>query len=257
MPAPDASDDLRLLEETTRAAGEIARRYYGGDYKRWSKEGGSPVTEADIAVNKFLCDRLTAARPGYGWLSEESADDPARLTRTRVFVIDPIDGTIAFVKNRPHFTICAAVVVEGRPCCGVVYNPVLDALYAARTGNGATRNGAAIHVGARKALEGASVLGSLTELTQAPWPAMHVENRNSVAYRLALVAEGSVDASISLSCKRDWDLAAADIIVTEAGGQLTDAKGATLIYNRATTRQPSLAAGNPVLHSEIISLLRQ
>ena len=255
MPAPDASADLRLLEETARAAGEIALKYYGGDYKRWSKEGGSPVTEADLAVNTFLHERLTAARPDYGWLSEESADDPARLTKARVFVIDPIDGTIAFLKNRPHFTICAAIVTDGRPCCGVVFNPASDELYAARTGAGACRNGEPIHVSGREELEGAAVLGSRTELTQAPWPPLHVQTRNSVAYRVVLVADGSADASVSLSCKRDWDLAAADIILNEAGGRLTDAAGTTLIYNRATTLQPSLVAANPALHSEIISLL--
>ena len=257
MPAPDASQDLRLLEETVRAAGAIALKYFGGDYKRWSKEGGSPVTEADLAVNKFLCDRLTEARRDYGWLSEESADDPARLSRERVFVIDPIDGTIAFLKNRPHFTICAAVVTQGRPICGLVFNPAIDDLYAARVGNGASRNGTPIHVGARQDLADAAMLGPRTELTQAPWPTMHVQNRNSVAYRVVLVADGSADASVSLSSKRDWDLAAADIILTEAGGKLTDATGATLIYNRAITRQPSLVAANPALHSQIISLLRQ
>jgi len=257
LPAPDASDDLRLLEETVREAGRIALRFYGGDYKRWSKEGGSPVTEADLAVNKFLHDRLTAARPDYGWLSEESADDPARLDRDKVFVIDPIDGTIAFLKNRPHFTICAAVVTGGRPCCGVVHNPASDELYAARIGGGAHRNGAAIHVGARAALEGCAMLGPRSELAQAPWPPMHVQTRNSVAYRIVLVADGSADATVSLSCKRDWDLAAADMILTEAGGRLTDSKGATPIYNRPATLQPSLAAANPVLHGEIISLLRQ
>ena len=257
MPAPDASDDLRLLEDVVREAGRIALRFYGGDYKRWNKEGGSPVTEADLAVNTFLHDRLTAARPDYGWLSEESADDPARLDRDKVFVIDPIDGTIAFLKNRPHFTICAAVVTEGRPCCGVVHNPASDELYGACIGGGAHRNGAAIHVGARAALEGCAMLGPRSELTQAPWPPMHVQTRNSVAYRIVLVADGSADATVSLSCKRDWDLAAADIILTEAGGRLTDAGGAIPIYNRPATLQPSLAAANPALHSEIVALLRQ
>lgn len=257
MPAPDAAHDLRLLEETVRAAGAIALRYYGGDYKRWSKEGGSPVTEADLAVNTFLCERLTQARPDYGWLSEESADDPARLTKPRVFVIDPIDGTIAFLKNRPHFTICAAVVSEGRPVCGLVYNPVSDELYAARANAGATRNGAPIQVGARDALEDAAMLGTRAELTQAPWPPMHVQTRNSVAYRVVLVADGSADASVSLTGKRDWDLAAADIILTEAGGRLTDAQGNRLIYNRPSTLQSNLVAANPILHTKIISLLRQ
>jgi myo-inositol-1(or 4)-monophosphatase len=248
-------EDLTLLEDTVRQAGAIARKFYGGDYKRWNKEGGSPVTEADLAVNTFLMDRLTAARPGYGWLSEENTDDPARLARREVFVIDPIDGTVAFLKNRPHFTICAAIVVEGRPCCGVVYNPVSEELYSARTGAGAHRNGQPIHVGGRAVLEGCAMLGDRTQLTAAPFPPMHVQNRNSVAYRVVLVADGSADASVSLTAKRDWDLAAADVILSEAGGCLTDVAGATLIYNRPVTRQSSLVAANPKLHTEIVGLL--
>lgn len=256
MPEHD-EEDLKLLEAAVRQAGEIARKFFGGDYKRWNKEGGSPVTEADLAVNKSLHDRLTAARPHYGWLSEENADDPARLTRREVFVIDPIDGTIAFLKNRPHFTICAAIVVMGRPQCGVVYNPISEELYSARAGAGAHRNGVAIHVGSRAALDGCALLGDRTQFHQPPWPSMHVQNRNSVAYRVALVADGSADASVSLTSKRDWDLAAADIILHEAGGLLTDASGAVLIYNKPVTLQSSLVAANPGLHAEIISLLRQ
>jgi myo-inositol-1(or 4)-monophosphatase len=250
-------EDLKLLEDTVRAGGDIARKFYGGDYKRWNKDGGSPVTEADLAVNKYLCETLLAARPEYGWLSEESADDPSRLSRNHVFVVDPIDGTIAFLKNRPHFTICAAVVVDGRPCCGAIYNPITDELYSARSGNGAHRNGAPIHVAGRERLAECAMLGDRTQLTRAPWPALHVENRNSVAYRLMLVADGSADASVSLSAKRDWDLAAADIILHEAGGLLTDACGTMLGYNRDSTIQASLVAANPALHAEIIALLRQ
>ena len=250
-------DDLRLLENAVRAGGDIARKFYGGDYKRWSKDGGSPVTEADLAVDKHLHETLTAARPDYGWLSEESADDPQRLSRSHVFVVDPIDGTVAFLKNRPHFTICAAVVEDGRAVCGAIYNPISNELYAARTGGGAQRNGKPIHVSARNALPECTMLGDRTQLTGAPWPAMHVQNRNSVAYRLMLVADGSADASVSLSAKRDWDLAAADIILREAGGLLTDANGQCLIYNRASTLQSSLVAANPALHNAIIALLRQ
>ncbi len=248
-------EDLKLLEIAVREAGHIARKFYGGDYKRWNKEGGSPVTEADLAVNKSLHDALTSARPDYGWLSEENPDDPARLTRREVFVIDPIDGTIAFLKNRPHFTICAAIVVEGRPCCGVVYNPISEELYSARVGGGAHRNAVPIHVGDRAVLEGCALLGDRTQFLSPPWPPMHVQNRNSVAYRVVLVADGSADAAVSLTSKRDWDLAAADIILHEAGGLLTDTSGAALVYNKPITRQSSLIAANPRLHSEIISLL--
>ena len=254
MPEPE---DLALLEAAVRAAGAIALGFYGGDYKRWSKEGGSPVTEADLAVNKYLCETLLAARPDYGWLSEESADDPARLHKARVFVIDPIDGTIALLKNRPHFTVCAAIVADGRALCGAIYNPASDELYSARVGGGAWRNGALIHTGTRDALEGCAMLGDRTQLSLPPFPPMHLQNRNSVAWRLMLVADGSADASVSLTAKRDWDLAAADIILHEAGGRLTDTQGAVLVYNRASTLQNSLVAANRVLHAEIVALLRQ
>ena len=250
-----ALEDLKLLEDTVHQAGHIARKFYGGDYKRWNKDGGSPVTEADLAVNAFLRERLTTARPGYGWLSEENADDPSRLSKQDVFIIDPIDGTIAFLKNRPHFTICAAVVRDGRPCCGAIYNPISDELYSAQSGHGAHRNRMPITVAPRQALEGCAMLGDRTQLTRPPWPAFHVQNRNSVAYRLALVADGSADASVSLTSKRDWDLAAADILLQEAGGRLSDAQGAALVYNKPVTKQPNLVAANAALHAQIIALL--
>jgi myo-inositol-1(or 4)-monophosphatase len=254
LPEPD---DLALLEDAVRAAGDIARKFYGGDYKRWSKEGGSPVTEADLAVDAYLFETLTAARSDYGWLSEESADDPVRLTRQDVFVVDPIDGTVAFLKNRPHFTICAAVVTNGLPVCGAIYNPISEELYTARRDQGARRNGRPIHASSRTGVEGCAMLGDRAQLSLPPWPPMHVQNRNSVAYRVMLVADGSADASVSLTAKRDWDLAAADVILHEAGGRLTDATGKSLRYNGPVTIQPSLIAAGHELHTEILDLLRQ
>lgn len=258
MPEPEdwpESDDQALLETAVRAAGAIARRYFGSDYRIWRKEGGSPVTDADIAVNRYLYEALTGARPAYGWLSEESIDDPARLSRRKVFVVDPIDGTVAFLKGRPHFTICAAVVADGRPTSAVVYNPASEEFYSARTGAGATRNEAPIHVGARAELHDCHMLGNREQLTRPPWPPMQVHNRNSVAYRLVLVADGSADAAVSPTAKRDWDLAAADLILTEAGGTVSDAQGRPLVYNNAGAIQPSLVAANPELHTEIVNLL--
>ncbi|HEX3755204.1 MAG TPA: 3'(2'),5'-bisphosphate nucleotidase CysQ [Rhizomicrobium sp.] len=253
----NARDDLELLKAAVREAGDIARRFFGTDYKRWSKTGGSPVTEADLAVDNFLRETLTTARPDYGWLSEESPDDAVRLTRQMVFVVDPIDGTIAFLKGRPHFTICAAVVADGSPVAGAVYNPMSDELYAARAGGGAFRNGTAVRVSERALLAGCAMLGDRSQLERAPWPAMHVQNRNSIALRLALVADASADAAVSLSAKRDWDLAAADIIVQEAGGQVSDLSGAPLRYNGPDAVQPGLIAAGPALHQQIVSLLER
>jgi myo-inositol-1(or 4)-monophosphatase len=249
-------DDLALLESAVRAAGEIARNYYGGTFKRWTKEGGSPVCEADLAVDTFLKDTLLAARPDYGWLSEESADNTQRLTASRVFVVDPIDGTTAFLKQRPHFTICAAVVEAGRPLAAIIYNPITEECFAGRAGHGATLNGAPIHASSRAQIEGCRMLGG--EITFATgWPAMEVTSFSSIAYRIALVAAGRFDAMVSLAAKRDWDLAAADLIVREAGGMLTDRTGAELIYNRASATQRSSIAAGPELHELLLAHLRQ
>jgi len=262
LPAPDDDDALlALLERSVREAGAIARGFFGGDYKRWDKSKGNPVTEADLAIDKFLGETLRAARPDFGWLSEETEDDAARLAARDVFVVDPIDGTIAFVKGRPHFTICAGVVRDGVPVAGAVYNPITEECFTARSGRGAHLNGAPIHVSERVGLEGCRMLSDRTMLAHKawetppnrPWPPMDIESRNSVAYRMALVASGQFDATIALSSKRDWDLAAAEIIVREAGGIVTTHTGAALRYNGASTIQPSLVAAGPSLHAAIMA----
>lgn len=246
------ADDLALLVAACRAGGEIARRRFQEGCKSWSKQGGSPVTEADLEVDAHLRHELTGARPGYGWLSEESVDDLARLRHETLFIVDPIDGTVAFLKGRAHFTVCAAVVTNGRPVAGVVYNPLLDHLYAARVGGGATCNDAPIQVSACHGLTGCAILGDRTMLTRPPWPQMRVETRNSVAYRMVLVADGSFDATISLSAKRDWDLAAAEIILRESGAAITDRHGKALVFNGADAVQPSMVAAGARLHGEIL-----
>lgn len=243
-----------------REAGAIARGFFGGDYKRWSKAQGSPVTEADLAVDRFLNQRLRAARPGYGWLSEESEDDASRLACKTLFIVDPIDGTVAFLKSKPHFAICAAVVHDARPVAGAVYNPITEECFAARTGAGATLNGLPIHVSGREEVEGCRMLADNAMLAHpawnappnVPWPPMEIETRSSIAYRLALVANGAFDAMLALSAKRDWDLAAADIVLSEAGGIVTAHDGAPFRYNRPEAMQNSVVGAGPALHARLI-----
>jgi myo-inositol-1(or 4)-monophosphatase len=266
LPAREAglAEDRALIEDAVRTAGGIATKYFGGDYKRWDKGKGQPVTEADLAVDKYLRETLLKARPDYGWLSEETEDDPARLGKESVFVVDPIDGTIAFLKKRPHFTICVAVVRDGRPIMGVVFNPVLDECFAATAGEGATLNGKPIHVSDRAELEGCRMCAARDMFEHPawnnppnrPWPPMHIETRNSLAYRMALVSNGAFDAALALSAKRDWDMAAADVIVCEAGGIITTHDGSIPRYNGASAIQPSLIAAGPKLHAEILSRVR-
>ena len=262
MPAPeDASADLVLLEESVREAGKIARSFFGGTYKRWDKSKGNPVTEADLAVDQFLSEHLRRARPDYGWLSEETEDDTSRLKAPAVFVVDPIDGTVAFMKGRPHFTICAGVVFDGRPVAGVVYNPITDECFTARVGDGAFLNGSPIAVSRRSEVENCRMLGDKPMFSHpawnnppnVPWPAMQIETRNSIAYRMALVASGEFDAMMALSAKHDWDLAAAEIIVREAGGLVSTHTGAIVRYNSQVTLQPSVVAAGPQLHAHLLA----
>ncbi len=263
MPAADAAleQDRALIEQAVRKAGSIARGFFGGDYKQWDKGKGQPVTDADLAVDKYLRETLTDARPGYGWLSEETKDTPARRGKEFVLVVDPIDGTIAFMKGRPHFTVCVALVRGDRPVIGAVYNPMLDEFYAAAEGQGATLNGHAIHVSPRDTLEGCRMLGDRAMLLHPawntapnqPWPPMEIETRNSIAYRMALVASGAFDATLALSAKRDWDIAAADLIVREAGGIVTTHDGHIPRYNSDQAIQPSLICAGPALHRQILA----
>jgi myo-inositol-1(or 4)-monophosphatase len=252
------ASDLELIEHAALAAGELALKFKReGQVKTWSKPGGSPVTNADLAVDDLLKRRLTAARPDYAWLSEETADDAARLQARRVFVVDPIDGTIAYIKDRPHWAVSIAVVEDGQPVAGVLHAPALDETYLAEVGSGARRNGQAIRVSGRAALEGAALLSDLKMIRHPGWPApwpedLRVETRNSVAYRMALVAAGQFDAVLAMSSKCDWDLAAADLIVREAGGLSTDHLGRPFAYNLASTRKPSLVSAGPRLHELII-----
>jgi myo-inositol-1(or 4)-monophosphatase len=251
-------NDVKLLEEAAREAGAIARHFVAGDNKNWNKNDGTPVSEADLAVNKFLTERLRAGRPDYGWLSEESEDDPARHAARRVFVVDPIDGTSAILRREPEFTVSIAVVDEHKPFAAAVYNPLTDEMFVAARGCGATLNGKPIFVGTRDTLADSRILVR-PELTARavwrddPWPAMREEDRCSAAYRIVLVAAGIFDATISLTSKCDWDIAAADLIVREAGGRLTTHTGEIPRYNLAEVKKPAAIAANPALQDQIVS----
>lgn len=256
-------DDLALIETAVREAGKIARSYFGGEYKKWDKGKGQLVTDADLAVNKYLAEKFCLARPDYGWLSEESEDDEARLHTEKTFVVDPIDGTVAFLKGRPHFTISVAVVRKGVPLLAVVFNPINEECFTAVAGQGAMLNGARIHASNTHLIDNCRMLGDKAMFAQPrwndpplkPWPQMHIETRGSIAYRLALVAGGGFDAMLALSAKRDWDLAAGDLIVREAGGRVTTHCGAALRYNGRETIQPSVVAAGPALHPVLIERL--
>lgn len=248
-------DDHELLLSGVKRAGEIARALVETEFETWDKAKDDPVTEVDLAIDASLKKDLLGARPDYGWLSEETEDDPDRLSKENVWVVDPIDGTKALVSGHPHFTVCAALTRGGQPVCAVVYNPSTDDLYEACKDKGAKWNGRTIKVSDRRDLDGCRMLGDRQLFRhpawRQPWPDMHIESRSSIALRMAMVATGDWDGCLTLSGKSDWDLAAADLIVSEAGGIVTDHKGRPFLYNRPATRHPSLIAAGAALHGEI------
>lgn len=251
------SEILERLIASVREAGTIALSYFGNSPRTHEKADGTSVSEADLAVDRFLSERLCGAYPDYGWLSEESEDDPARLDRSRVWVVDPIDGTRAFLKNRPEWTVCAALVENGAPIMAAVFNPATDSFYHAAVGGGAFLNDVRIAVPEPVPLEHCRLAASATmfrpERWPEPWPEMETVWINSIAYRLALVASGECDGTVSLSAKSDWDIAAADLIVREAGGCVTSRDARRFSYNRSSTRHTSVVAAGPALHAELIA----
>ena len=253
MPAPD---DDALLRNAVRDAGELAREFASDTPEHWHKQDGTPISHADLKVNDLLQDRLTGARPDYGWLSEETGDDARRLDKRRVWVIDPIDGTTAFLKGDPHWCVSAALVEDGRPILGVVYNPMTAEFFEASAGKGAHLNGRPIRVSERTALEGARMIMHRSVLQSdrwaEPWPDLTAEMRNSMAYRLCLVASGAFDATVVVSGKSEWDLAAADLLVHEAGGTVSAHDGARFTYNQATIRLPNVLAAGPGLYDTLL-----
>ncbi|MCW5752840.1 MAG: 3'(2'),5'-bisphosphate nucleotidase CysQ [Alphaproteobacteria bacterium] len=252
--------DHELLGAATREAGRLALDYFRrGDVRRWDKKPGDPVSEADIAVDRLLRKRLVGERADYGWLSEETADNLSRLKHQRVWVVDPIDGTRAFLEGRPEFTIAAALVVEGEPVAAVVFNPATEEFYEATSGGGARLNGTPLRVAARTDLAGARLLASKRTFERNEWlhltPGAEFRYMNSIALRMAKVASGEFHAAISLSEKSDWDIAAADLIVREAGGGCTTCGDGRFVYNRQALRHPSVLAAAPGVHGILIGLL--
>ncbi|MEO8114791.1 MAG: 3'(2'),5'-bisphosphate nucleotidase CysQ [Phenylobacterium sp.] len=244
-----AADDLALILEAATEAGALAERLREAGLDTQYKAGDSPVTNADLACDQLLKDRLLSARPDYGWLSEETADDPARLAKRRLFVVDPIDGTRAFIKGRPWWAVSVAVVEDDRPIAGVVAAPQVAQIYTATAGGGATLNGQPIRASEIDMLEDSGMVGDPRMFAHpawpTPWPAMRIEQRNSTAYRMCLVAAGAFDAAVVLVAKHDWDLAAADLIATEAGCYVGDHQGAGFHYNGPRPLQRSLICAAP------------
>ncbi|MEO1687061.1 MAG: 3'(2'),5'-bisphosphate nucleotidase CysQ [Pseudomonadota bacterium] len=268
MPAPDSgafggpwAADLALLTEAAVAGGRIAMARRASGFETWEKDGGAgPVTEADLEIDRALHAELTGARPDYGWLSEETEDDAARLAAERVFIVDPIDGTRAYASGGDDFGVAAAVVERGRAVAAVVVMPALGHVLQAALGEGARCDGAPLGLAPHSGeAEGARVLASGAGLRAERWPGgvppVKRSFRASLAWRLCLVARGDYDASLSLGGVWEWDAAAPGLIAAEAGASVVDALGAPPVYNRPEPRLQGLIACAPALLPAFLSRL--
>ncbi|MCO6186966.1 3'(2'),5'-bisphosphate nucleotidase CysQ [Rhizobium sp. L1K21] len=238
--------DLALLLEAANAAGEAAMSYFRKEPDVWWKnEGQSPVSAADYAANDILFAALRKARPDYGWLSEETLDDGARLAHDTLFVVDPIDGTRAFVNGKPVWCVSAAVVHRGRPVAGVLAAPALSEVYTAYRGGPALMNGIEINCATNDASPSViaapeDAFRNLREEFRAN--AVRSAHVPSLAYRLAMVANGSLHGTLVKPNSHDWDLAAAELILEMAGGGLRDRSGALIEYNHSNVKHGFLFA---------------
>jgi myo-inositol-1(or 4)-monophosphatase len=262
-PLPIAPDLLRAVRESCLEAGAIATDLFRPGAKTaartWSKSGGSPVTEADIGVDTFLRIRLSVLLPEAAWLSEETVDDALRLSRRFVWVVDPIDGTRAYMSGSPDWAVCVALLDEGVPILGVVHAPASEATYTTLRGGGAQKNGSDIAATAITTLGAARIAGPkpMLDALARIEPFEPVEKIPSLALRLARIADGSIDAGLISADSRDWDLAAADLILQEAGGRMSGAAGEAVVYNRATPVHGLLVASGGGLSKPLVSAMQR
>ena len=257
MPATD----LALLLDAAGRAGAIAMRHFRQSIEVHQKPAGQgPVSQVDLEIDTMLRSQLVAARPGYGWLSEETPDTAERLDRECVFLVDPLDGTRAYLDGQEGFAHALAVVENGRVTAAVVALPALGQRYWSARGQGAWLNGQRLTVTRPASLEGARFLVARPQLVPALWPggvppvARHL--RPALAWRLALVGSGCFDGMLTLRDVWDWDLAAASLIAEEAGARVCDRHGAALRFNTPRPQSPGVLAAAPSLVTALLKRLR-
>ena len=246
------------LAAAVREAGALALQTFRGQLKSWIKGKSSPVSEADLAVDALLRERLLTIHDA-GWLSEETEDDPARLQRSDVWVVDPIDGTRAYLAGLPDWAVSVALVNAGRPVVAALYAPVTDELFLSIAGTGATLNGVPIKASKGDQIADAKFSGPKRRLESLATiePTIQTMPRvPSLALRLARVATGALDGAFAGPDSHDWDLAAADLLVHEAGGLISTVTGQSLVYNRPNPVHDALLAAGRARHAVLLSLIR-
>ena len=243
------NSELKLAQEAAIEAGDIILKYYKADYEIKDKGYHNPVTTADFEADTCIREFLTGARPDYGWLSEETVDSPDRLDKDRVWVVDPLDGTKEFVEGVPHFVVSVALVENGEPVVGVLFNPVTKETFTAAKGEGAFLNDEPIRCATKDDVSDMVILNSRSETRRGLWSPYdgtfgELRAIGSVAYKLGLTAAGKADIFASLRPKNEWDICAGNCIINEAGGKLIDLNNEQRLYNQKNTLiSPGLVAG--------------
>jgi myo-inositol-1(or 4)-monophosphatase len=252
---------LQVATEAARRAGQMILSYYRSRYDVRDKSPDNPVTTADLAANRVLQETLLQAFPEAGWLSEESADAPERLQHDLVWVVDPIDGTKEFIQGLDEFVVVLALVRQHQVELAVTYNPVRQELSHACRGQGAFCNGRPMHVSTTSRLQGAVALASRSEMGRGEFErfkdVLTVQPLGSVAYKLAQVAQGKGDMTFSLVPKNEWDICAGTLLVTEAGGRVSDPQGHPFRFNQPDTLRAGVIATNGLLHDQVLQLTRE
>ena len=239
--------ELAIAEQAAQEAGLAVMGLFKGKFDVREKGKNNPVTSADLEANRIIHEKIQKFFRDDGWLSEEDQDNSCRLACPRVWVVDPIDGTKEFIEGVPQFAISIAFVVEGRPKIAIVYNPAKGRFYKAAAGQGAYLNDKTIHVSPRKDIEGASLLVSRSEPQkrfQVFVERCDIRRVGSIAYRLAKVAGGDGDGTLTFRTIQEWDICAGVLMVEEAGGTVVDGNGKTMNFNRELPKHRGVVAAN-------------
>ena len=258
MHSKSYSDILERIHAALQAARPVFARFTPGAIETEYKIGHDPVTEADRALDAVLRQELL--RDGEGWLSEESVDDPVRLERSRVWVVDPLDGTREFVKGIPEFCVSIGFVENGHPVAGGIFNPVTDETFLGAIDCGVTYNGKPAQASQRRGMEGALVLASRSEVKRGEWKPFEnapfkIQAMGSVAYKLALVSAGLADITFTLTPKNEWDVVGGAALVQSAGGFVSTLEKINLTANRPDPLLSGLLASGAYLKDELLALV--
>jgi myo-inositol-1(or 4)-monophosphatase len=250
-------EELAIAEHAAREAGAAVMGLFKGKYDVREKSRNNPVTTADLEANRLIREIVHERFPGDGWLSEEDKDGGERLRRSRVWVIDPIDGTKEFIEGVPQFAVSIAFVQDEKPRAAVVFNPAKNRLYKAAAGHGAFLNDGVIHVTPREGVDGARLLVSRSE-PQRKFRVFvercEIKPVGSIAYRLAKVAAGDGDGTLTFRSIHEWDICAGVLMVEEAGGKVVDGSGNDLLFNQREPRHRGVVAANTRLSEGLQSL---